>query len=141
MSGFDSSKYGEIIVTRVASALGAPEELTYRWQGGPLYRMDFRNVNGFQMSGDIFSLGPYRLKKLNPTDLDFYIDLVRMDYPFWWWLVFVHRSSRILRIIWARIIITLAVWRLAKYQEAMIPSYKDIYLVEWFLKLFHQDKR
>lgn len=58
------------------------------------------------------------------------IKCVRVDYPLWWVIAIAHKSSRILRIVGARIIITLAVWGLADFNGACIPSWRDIKIVK-----------
>lgn len=140
----DSQTYGTIIVHRTSSPLGVESE-TFEWVGGPKAKVDLSVIGEVMGSynfgeGDSFEIGPYRLRIIEFRYESRMADCVRMDYPFWWWFVFSHHAFRWLRIAKARLIITLAVWGLADYHPATIPSFSYIHAVRWLAGLFHRSK-
>ena len=128
--------YIECRVTR--NALGVIEQTSFKLIGGPFISVDDDRfsrdeIKEIEQSG-IINIGPYKLKVISydvPWGL---YRCVRMDYRLFRMYVFAHIFSDKLRIIKARIIITLAVWGLADYDASKIPSVRDIHLVKRFMK-------
>jgi len=132
---------GMIRVTRFSDIHGNPERLEYAWVGGPECRIDCRfareashEVKLDEQTKEI-RIGPFRLKVI---ELDIprceYV-CVRKDYPFWQFIFAWHRSNRLIDLVYRRSILTLAVWRLASYNPAVIPHWRDIHVLrkiaEW----------
>jgi hypothetical protein len=136
--------FGNIIVHVNFGPLGV-ETKTFELVGGPRLLISYDLLREFPeflrnlpSEGDEFQLGPYRLK-IYSHDYSFTDEeCIRIDYPFWWWLVFWHRASRFFRIAKARFIITLAVWRLADHNPASIPSFHDVHIIRRLVGLFHR---
>jgi len=127
-------KYGQIIVEKQNNPL-ALEDITYRWQGGPVAVLSVDYL-GEQWQNDIVHIGPYKLRKVGDFMQFMQCEFVRMDYPFWRVVVFKHHAGRLFRIINSRIIITLAVWNLARFEPHMIPDWGDVHAVRFVRNLF-----
>lgn len=81
-------------------------------------------------------MGPYKLKILEIDYSRALYKCIRIDYPFWRAFAFFHHANRYVRIISARIIITLAVWGLAEYKNYLEPSCQDVYIIKNIKKIF-----
>ncbi len=133
------SKYGDILITAFRNALGKTERLEYQWRGKPIAQISrlllLDDMNIVMSGKPEFSIGPYRVRILeNELWLD-WITVIRKDYPLWWAIIAWHRINRLLDIAYHRAIITFAVWGLASYSQTTIPTWRDIYLVQWIKKL------
>lgn len=120
--------------TVTANPLGRRESITYKLVGeSPYVRFDRR----FLQSGDIkkikgeeeIQIGPYRLLKMESGVYWDYVLYVRKD-KFGAFRVWFYKSTRLLDLIYRRLIITLAVWRLADYSQGFIPSWRDIRILK-----------
>lgn len=138
---------GHIIIHVNRNMLGI-ESYTYEWVGGPAASFSLRLLRDLQEyqcdlpeEGDVFNVGPYRLKIIEFDRIFDIAECVRMDYPFWRLHVFAHRSLRWLRIVKSRSILTLHIWGLADYHEGSIPSFMDIRAVRYVAGLFYRSKQ
>lgn len=133
---------GEIIVQEHLDIFGNPERYDYRWEGDDrtlisrrlLYDADPQEVKYGTFpseTGDKFSVGPFDLRVLESCNwrYDVIIALrergIITDLRLLW-----HRASKFLDLAYRHFIITLAIWRLADYDSAVIPTWQDIYLVK-----------
>jgi hypothetical protein len=125
-----------IETARRTSPLGKIEQETYKWVGKSPYvrisRMLLREITN-DYCPKALQLGPYRLLMVDAEPwLDFVL-YVRSD-KFGALRVALYRSTRLLDLIYRRLIITLAVWGLAEFTPAAIPSWRDIKLIRRLLK-------
>ena len=125
---------GYLIVEVTKDALGNVQREKYSWKGGPITYLDYRALKEDVPQGKTISIGPYKLLSLGFDHTAFDFKFVRVDYPFFWLHLFVHRASAILRLIGARTILTLAVWNLADHHPSVVPSINDIHAVQWIRK-------
>lgn len=125
-------EYSDIVVTVKTNEIGVEEARNYKWVGKSPFisiphpvLLDLVGAGGAM--GEI-QMGPYKLLQLDGS-------LISGDY--WTYVrkdrlgklrVFFYRSTRTLDFIYRRLIITLAVWNLAKYTECSIPTWRDIRL-------------
>jgi len=135
---------GNLIVHRQGDIRGGVERETYEIEGGPYVAVSnqFSFYHGYPNGyptkpGGKFKVGPYKFRTVS---YDFWADsivAIQEKWPLWWIAVAWHRSSKLLDIFYRRIIVTLAVWRLADYHEATVPYIGDIHIVQRIRKLFN----
>lgn len=115
------------------------ETFTYEWRGAPVTVIYAKYLDlDIKPDAKIIELGPFRMKVLEFYPESFGFKCVRMDYPFWHVISFAHKYSRLLRVMYARFILTLVVWGFADHHPGFVPSYRDIYLARWFINLFRK---
>lgn len=114
---------------------GGVERRDYEWEGGELAYVDWRFMDVAEISeapalGDIINIGPFQLKVIDQELLwhDNYIVArngwkTQLRYM-------LHRTTKVLDKIYRRLIITAAVWGLADYHDALVPSWRDVYLLK-----------
>jgi len=134
--------FSNIEITESYSVLGAPIHYDYAWVGkSPYVRISRCLLDSIQSPIDnIVHIGPYKLKLIDNDRIFGPFIYIRMDYPFWWLAVAWHKASRLLDITYEKLIITLAVWGLAEYNQAVLPTWRDIYLVQKLMKMFHKQE-
>lgn len=143
-SMYDSEQFGMITIHNEVSPLGKVAT-TYVWKGPSKFRarvhgepdIFFDALDANKKDGR-FTIGPYRVIVLDVEPAYGYVDVIRQDDPFWLLVYWAHRSSRALRIIEGRIILTLAVWNLAEHHSFTVPAWSDVYLVKWLTKLIRK---
>ena len=125
-------------VTVQTNSLGMREAENYEWEGESPYvfvSLDERWMDNVQKIDDDkeIQIGPYRLLKVSDGHFrpDFVL-YVRKD-KFGALRVAFYKSTRLLDLIYRRLIITLAVWKLADYSPATVPSWRDIHLFKRWL--------
>jgi hypothetical protein len=131
---------GWITETIRTNALGKQEELTYGWEGGRITSLDEWQIGKYTRNlrpGAIVNIGPYRLRVMDfsspgpsPPYREFIV--VRDDFRWTIFLLWLYRTTRWLDRFYRRCIITLAVWGLADYSEAWLPSWRDIRVLKRF---------
>ena len=123
-------EYGHIIVHQTSNINNTLESLTYEWSGPPVTRIDTLYIRTNMIHGNNIHIGPYKMRIVDGNSNFFEYECVRLDYPFWRLIVFAHKASKLLRIIYARTIITLAVWGLADFDARCEPSWRDIKFIK-----------
>lgn len=125
-----------IVATEHRDYSGGLEQLTYRWEGGEVVCISYCLCSklGFDAKnrgpGDVFSIGPYRLRVVWTDPVPPYaVFAVRDGLGAWRRSVWYAISSR-LESVYRRLIITAAVWGLAEYNAATIPTWRDLYVVK-----------
>lgn len=124
----------KIVATVKTNSIGIRESITYEWIGKTPYTI----ITGCALSDMGFVdfpekliIGPYHLLKLGDKfDVDA-AEYVRAD-KLGSIRVFFYRITRALDLIYRRLIITLAVWKLADYDPSRIPSWRNIRLLKRF---------
>ena len=141
-------KEGFIEVTVHYDALGGVERYGYEWIGGDVAKFseqllldadpsEVRYDEFPRRPGDKFEFGPFKLRVLESDS-------------FWRWDVITairdrgivtdlrcswHRFGKLADIAYRRLVITLAVWRLAERNEGAIPTWRDVHalrrLADW----------
>ena len=127
----DYDKIGKIEIAEFRDFRGGIERREYKWIGPPETLVSWRLLDEWEITtgnpwAEIINIGPYRLKLIENSYTGYYNRYIRMDYPFWRVHVFWHRANRLIDLFYRRLIITLAVWKLAHYNPAVIPSWRDI---------------
>lgn len=124
-------------VTQYRNPLGKIETINFEWEGNSPYTWVDRTFLGDLVGlGDDrarVQVGPYKLLKI---EYDYQRDAflcVRAD-KFGALRIALYKSTRLLGLIYRRLIITLAVWRLAEFHEATVPTWKDIKVLKRFVK-------
>ena len=132
----NNKSIGQILIHRQYNALGMPERYDYEWDGGPCVRVSYYLVDmadnrqiEYDKKQGVIRVGPYRLRIMEEYPWCDFFECVREDYWLWWAVVGWHLLSRIVDIAYRRLIITLAVWRLAEYDQGAIPHWKQIKIV------------
>ena len=125
-----TNKYGNIHFTKITSPLGMTERIEYEWVGGNVIRIngDFLNEldYGKLRIGDVIKIGPYRLRCIELNPWSDFAEFMRADNPWSLFRIWFRTIHGFIEMIYHRIIITLAVWRLADYQQYKEPSWRDI---------------
>lgn len=119
------------------SPLGKIEAENHKWVGkSPYVHISLDLVRYGEISkidGDKeIQVGPYRLLLVDKYIGDYHL-YVRKD-RFGALRVALYKSTRLLDLIYRRLIITLAVWGLAEYHEMTVPTWRDIKLTKWLTK-------
>ncbi len=112
--------------------LGKREAVNHKWVGNSPYvhislltNWDYHGIKSIRGEEEI-QFGPYRLLKVD--DGYFYGDFnlyVRKD-KLGALRVMLYKSTRLLDLFYRRMIITLAVWKLADFSPVTVPSWRDI---------------
>ena len=121
-------------VTQRVNPLGKVEQRTYQWVGDSPYvrvRRDF--VSGLGIGPYRINIGPYRLLVIEFEPWQDTFLCVRAD-KLGALRVALYRATRLLDLAYRRMIVTLAVWNLAEFHPAYVPSWRDIKLVKRLLK-------
>lgn len=152
----------QLMYTQTYDLKGNPEQVTCEWQGPKdgilaISGAFINEKNGMKILppskklteryeairkisqpdiGDIVEVGPYRLKVFERDDL-FFVGtytyyLTRLDSPIANLRVTAYRLTRWLDLIYRRLIITAAVWKLADYHGGQIPSWRDLHIAKRF---------
>jgi hypothetical protein len=137
---------GELRVTRTEGPL---ESARYEWATVPTYGrtevgdvfrigmpflQDFCGVRGDPMPGQVVTLGPYRLRLITGEDWNYMAVYAMHDgwkaraYALW------YRAAKPLRRTYHRLILTAAVWGLARFQQYVEPSWRDLHIVRRWRK-------
>jgi hypothetical protein len=124
-------------VTEHVNQLGKVEQFTYKWIGkSPYTRIGWRllgNIVG--IGGDTINvqIGPYKLLKVEDDYQRDAVLYVRAD-KLGALRVALYKATRLIDLAYRRMIVTLAVWNLAEFSPAYIPSWRDIKLIKRLLK-------
>jgi hypothetical protein len=130
-----------ITVTNQYDFRGGIERRDYRWEGDSPYTrvswIKYHEDFGIEAPlevGQRIVIGQFHLRVVENEEWYQRSLCIREDY--WlWWLPFITRPiSRFAEIVYRRFIITLAVWRLADYNEAVISTWHDIHALRWIAK-------
>ena len=117
--------------------LGKIEQQTYKWKGNSPY-----TYISWPLLGDIVGIGgdtievqvgPYKLLKIEHDHSRGAVSYVRKD-KFGALRVALYKSTRLLDLVYRRLVITLAVWKLAEFTPGCIPSWKDIKILKRLTK-------
>ena len=126
-----SATYFEVVQKR--NQIGRIENITYNLIGtSPYVDIAFDVVEDFGYSLDepIIKIGPYQLFFVASNPYNRTIQYVRSD-KFGKLRVLIYKVTRGLDLVYRRLIITLSVWNLAFYNPRIIPSWRDIKLLNW----------
>jgi hypothetical protein len=127
-----------IKITVQTNSLGVREAVNYEWGGKSPYTYisppvfitpEIKKINGDKE----IQIGPYRLLKVKDAyhlDCALYVRKDKLGAL----RVALYKSNRLFDMIYRRLIITLAVWKLADFSEARVPTWQDIYLLKGFAK-------
>ncbi len=139
------TKEGTIIMHQTYNPNGGLELTRYEWEGGPITRISRDYLDdGIAIHstkpGGVIKFGPYRLKNLGMEPKWGYDEFIfiRLDYPFWWVVCLFNRWNKLIDLFYRRSITTMSIWRLARYDPATIPTWRDIYAVQWLQRKFNK---
>jgi len=126
---------GTIVFHKFCGCRGNTERIEYEWQGGAEIWIARDLLDSGEFGRDWaktgkLQIGPYRLRLIEQDRLRNDALFIREDYPFWRLVVAWHKYNRVPDLFYRRLIITLAVWRLARYREATIPTWRDVYILD-----------
>jgi hypothetical protein len=93
--------------------------------------------------GDVFSLGHLNLRVVDISPDDFCRDTatVMRDGPEAALTAWLLPALRFTDLVYRRLIITAAIWRLATCDRAVIPSWRDLHAARWLLRKLPQEKK
>lgn len=109
------------------------------WEGGPIARIDtevlMRETRRKIMpkAGDVVMLNYWRLRviEFEPWRRSY---IVMVDGWPARYRVPLAKVHRVVRKVNARLILTAAVWGLAKWSDVVEPRWQDVYVVDWVVK-------
>jgi hypothetical protein len=125
---------GMIICQEYYDFRGGIEHREYRWEGGELAQLKlWWLTNRVYRPGEVFTLGSLRLRVVD--DMLVGPSLVvardgwhaRLRYA-------VHHSTKWIDKIYRHLIVTAAVWGLADYNDALLPSWRDVHFLKRFAR-------
>jgi hypothetical protein len=128
-----------IVVHERRSALyNRLEGRDYEWQGGKVAAVDLYLAAWIEgddsirhlRPGDVFTHGPFRLRVVS-REMEFFGDrvLVMRDGLRALLRYRLHRAARLLDLACRRLILTAAVWSLARVDAGRVPTAGDLYAV------------
>jgi len=132
---------GSMLMSNHYDIRGNLERIDYEFENGPYLRITGRLME------DIYSdallrfnhplkeytqimVGPYKFRVLEYRALDDIYLTIQDKWPLWWLAVAWHRINKLPDLFYRRLICTMAVWRLADYNEANVPYIGDVHLVQ-----------
>lgn len=120
------------LITRKHNNLGGLESMTFEWVGESPYIYigisdiyDWRGFIEYSPTLDLLKVGGYTLVRIENTGFS---TLYIKKSGFWRFRVWVYKVTRLLDLVYRRLLYTLAVWNLADFPQGTIPSWKDIKL-------------
>lgn len=127
-----------IIETQHTDFRGGTERIEYEWRGGSIVDITDRylyraGIYGSLSIGSVVNIGPFRLIVLD-------YDQPRRAYTFCRTgfkgtvKYSVYRLTKHFDFIYRRLVITAAVWGLAKYEDYSVPTWRDVYFLAWLAK-------
>lgn len=131
-----------IVVTEHWDYSGGLERLTYQWEGGDVVCISYCFYSALGLYpkdcrlGNVFSVGPYRLRVIWADPFSPYEVLAVRDSPRAWRRIVGYVVSSRLESVYRRLIITAAVWTLAEYNATTVPTWRDLYVVKWVARRF-----
>ena len=118
---------------------------TYQWEGGKIAgvsRYGLIKHLGLEADdygqGDVFYLGPFRLRVVEVDYLSDSLLVMRDGWPALA-MIKLYSLTRYLELIKYRFILTLVVWKLAYCEPGAKPQWRDVYLVEKLCRLFKRE--
>lgn len=125
---------GDIVCQEHYDCIGGIERRDYEWQGGKLAYINrrFMNVVGMSKaptSGDIINIGPFQLKVVDQELWGNSYIVTRNGWKAQLRYILYH-ATKILDKVYRRLIVTAAVWGLADYHDALVPTWRDIHLLK-----------
>ena len=132
---------GNMLMTAHYDIRGGIERIDYKFEDGPYVAISgcfYPEMAACPPKiGDKLELGPYKFRVLEIDILSDTVMAVQEKWPLWWIAVAWHRVNKLIDIFYRRMIVTLAVWRLADYHEATVPYIGDIHIVQRIKRLFN----
>lgn len=127
--------YGHLQVNVKENNLGVIESRSFQWVGGKRTTIPYHafREDYIVRSGNVVFIGPYRCIIIDENYWGY--ELIRMDNAFTWLIVFWYRLSKVMQLVYSRLILTCAIWNLAEYHANTIPSYLDLHIVKFFKKI------
>jgi len=128
---------GEIIATEHRGHGGSLERIEWEWRGGDLAYLSYTRplVRSAQINDDIIVLGPFRLR------------IIKHEWPFCIvardgfkarLLYRMYRCVRYTEVVYRRLILTAAVWGLARYDRDCIPTWRNVYALDRIARWFER---
>jgi hypothetical protein len=108
---------------------GEPERREYDWQGGRVVcisRQVLGHVSGYKPGMKVFSVGPFRLRVI---DEDYRRVYCVREGPAGWALALWIATYKALDKVYRRLVITVAVWGLAQWNDATVPTWRDVHVL------------
>lgn len=131
---------GDIHVTVTRNQFGSIDNYDFEWRGGPICRITDIMLDEILAQGQQESfvktgrlwIGPYRLREIEDADRYMYgaRTFCRDDRLIFRLIPIAFRVSELARIAYHRLIVTLAIWGFAEYHQAVVPSWREVYLVQ-----------
>lgn len=129
--------FGYLIAHREFNPVtGKPENISYTWEGGDRVEISYDLLDELYphslalKTGDSIRLfEPYRLRVIENRFPFGTVECIRERGIVTDAIILVYRATRVFRLIYHRLIITMAVWGLARFQREAIPSWSDIHLL------------
>lgn len=124
-----------IVVRKTELPFGA-FSCQYEWEGGKIALVNLDLVEMAQpISKDVFVLGRLCLRIISRVD-SWYGYLVMRDGWKAQLFSFLYRASLPFRWIYVRLILTLHVWGLARYEEDCVPYWRDVHILRRIAEFF-----
>ena len=140
-----NNKHGQIISHVTYNSLtGKQETITNTWEGGDRVSISWELLgiepNKLKIGDKIKLFPPFVLRVVGYGGFG-YSDCIRDRGFITDVIVFIYKYTRILDLIYRRAIITLCVWRLARYQQAAVPTWRDVHALRWIAEKIGDRKR
>lgn len=136
-----------IIVTQTTGTVG-PNRIEvrrwYRWEGGTIARLDLFDVPDLRdrafRPGQFIRLGALRLLVVQ---VESHRRSLLVAYNTRWaaWYLALAHIEQLRDYVRPRIIATLAIWGLARWNHNRILTWTDIHAVRWLVQRLHQENQ
>lgn len=132
---------GTMLMSNHYDIRGGLERIDYLFEDGPYLRISGRMIeeivpdplmqfNHPLEQGRKIEVGPYRFRVLEYELMsDIYLT-IQDKWPLWWLAVAWHKINKLPDLFYRRLIVTLAIWKLADYSGATVPYIGDVHLVQ-----------
>jgi hypothetical protein len=142
---------GEIHLQVHYNELGNREHIDYTWKGGDVAAISLqliegaygtqvvKDFDGLPEIGDRLRIGAFDLRVVEFEPWNMWILAARDRGLATSLRVFWHKFGKVADIAYRRLIITLAVWGLARRDGATVPHWRDVYALDKIAKALTND--
>ena len=131
---------GNIVVNKHRNQLGnLIDRIDYEWRGGRYAYVDLDFIGPLDILpkiGMIIKIGPFNAKIIEIDCVMRRVTILRFSSIFDYLRYVWHRSNKILDLAYRRLIITAAVWNIGYFNNATVPSWRDLYIAHWLKRTF-----
>ena len=138
-------EYGRLVTQMTFNPVtGRQETITHTWEGGDRVRISYNLLAEVGChpviierldTGDNVNLSIFPIRVIKNNYWSCELECIRYRGLITDAIIILYKLTRWLDVIYRRAIITLYVWRLARYQQAAIPTWRDVNALRWLAEM------